>query len=171
MNKNRTISIKCDRQQKSSKKILETIERETSIPRGMMYLVSQGKVLNDMKTTEENNIDWNVFENNRRDGNRRADGNNRDRRGHRKERRGPSDDAMFLRKGIINAIHRSDEKWKVTQRRQMKRWTLVYKQSRTQSETSCVARTQQSRKCKKKVLTGTNGSTKESRDMEKKYSM
>ena len=33
----------------------------------------------------------------------------------------PSDDAMFLRKGIINAIHRSDEKWKVTQRKQMKK--------------------------------------------------
>ena len=46
----KTISIKCDRQQKAAK-ILETAERKTLISRGMMYLVSQGKVLNDKKTT------------------------------------------------------------------------------------------------------------------------
>ena len=45
----KTISIKCDKMQKA-------VERNTSIPRGMTYLVPQGRVLNDKKTTEENTI-------------------------------------------------------------------------------------------------------------------
>ena len=49
----KTISIKCDRQQKAAR-ILEIAERKTSIPRGMMYLVRQVNVLNDKKTTENN---------------------------------------------------------------------------------------------------------------------
>ena len=44
----KTIRIKCDRQQQAAR-TLETAERNTSIPRGMMYFVSQGKVLNDKK--------------------------------------------------------------------------------------------------------------------------
>ena len=54
--KGETISIKCDRQQKIAN-MLDILERKTSIPRGMMYLVSQGKVLNDKKTIEESNIE------------------------------------------------------------------------------------------------------------------
>ena len=52
----KTISIKCDKQQKAAR-ILETVERKTSIPQGMMYLGSREKVVNDKKTTEENNIE------------------------------------------------------------------------------------------------------------------
>ena len=52
----KTISIKWDRQQKTAR-ILETVETKTSIPRDMMYLVSQGKVLNDKVTMEENSIE------------------------------------------------------------------------------------------------------------------
>ena len=52
----KTISTKRDRHQKVAK-ILETVERKTSIPQGMLYLVHLGKVLNDKKTREENNIE------------------------------------------------------------------------------------------------------------------
>ena len=51
----KTISIKCDRKQKAAT-VSEKVERKTSIPRGMTYLVHQGKMLNDKKTLEENNI-------------------------------------------------------------------------------------------------------------------
>ena len=45
----KTISIKCDRQQKAVLRLLEIAERKTSIARGMMYLVNQGTVSNDWK--------------------------------------------------------------------------------------------------------------------------
>ena len=51
----KTISIKYDRQQKAAT-ILETVERKTLITRDVMYLVNQGKMLNDKKTIEEHNI-------------------------------------------------------------------------------------------------------------------
>ena len=38
----------------------------------------------------------------------------------------PSEDAMFLRKEIIDALKRSDEKWKVTQGKPTKRWNIFY---------------------------------------------
>ena len=52
----KTVGIKCDRKQTAAR-ILETVERRTLIPRDLMYLVSQGKVLKDNKTKEENNIE------------------------------------------------------------------------------------------------------------------
>ena len=54
-NNGKTISIKCDKQQKAAT-TSEKVERKTSIPRGMTYLAHQGKVLNDKNTTEENNM-------------------------------------------------------------------------------------------------------------------
>ena len=39
----------------------------------------------------------------------------------------PSDDAMFLRREIIDALKRSDEKWKLTRGEQTKRWTNLMK--------------------------------------------
>ena len=52
----KTISIECDIQQKAAR-ILQTAERKTSISRGAMHLASQGKVLNDKKTIEENSVE------------------------------------------------------------------------------------------------------------------
>ena len=51
----KTIIVKCDKKQKEAT-IAETVERRAAIPRDMMYLVNQGKVLNEKKTSEENNI-------------------------------------------------------------------------------------------------------------------
>ena len=51
----KTISIKCYKKQKAAS-ILEKVERRSLIPRGMTYLVHQGKVMSGKKTIEENNI-------------------------------------------------------------------------------------------------------------------
>ena len=65
----------------------------------------------------------------------------------------PCDDLMFLRREIIDAITRSDEKmetysktdekmdkfgekWRITKREQMKRWTHFYRQLTIESEPS-----------------------------------
>ena len=71
-NNGKTISIKCDTKQKAAS-TSEKGERKTSIPSGMTNLVHQGKVQNDKKTMEENNIGTaatikNIFENFRRIG-------------------------------------------------------------------------------------------------------
>ena len=46
----------------------------------------------------------------------------------------PSEDAMFLRKEIIDALKRSDEKWKVTQGKTTKRWKSFHNKSQIQLE-------------------------------------
>ena len=53
----KTLSIKCVRKQKAAT-ISDEVERRSSIPRGMTYLVlvHQGKVMNEKKTKEENSI-------------------------------------------------------------------------------------------------------------------
>ena len=50
----KTINIECDKKQKAPT-ISDEVERRSSIPRGMTYLVHHGKMLNEKKTTEENN--------------------------------------------------------------------------------------------------------------------
>ena len=51
----KTISIKCDKKRKAVS-ILDEVERRCTIPRSMTYLVLHGKVLNEKRTIEENNI-------------------------------------------------------------------------------------------------------------------
>ena len=51
----KTISIKCDEKRKAMS-ILDEVERRSAIPRSMTYLVHHGKVLNEKRTIEENNI-------------------------------------------------------------------------------------------------------------------
>ena len=52
----KTISIKCDKKQKAAS-ISDEVERRSAISRRMTHLVLHGKVLNEKKTTEENNIE------------------------------------------------------------------------------------------------------------------
>ena len=52
----KTITVNCDRRQ-NAKRIMEILERKTSIPRDQLYLVNQGKVLIEKKTIEESNIE------------------------------------------------------------------------------------------------------------------
>ena len=51
----KTICIKCEGKQTAAI-ISDELERRSSIPRDMTYFVHQGKVMNEKKTIEENNI-------------------------------------------------------------------------------------------------------------------
>ena len=50
----KTISIKCDKKQKTTI-ISDEVERRSLIPRDMTYFVYQGKVMKEKKIIEENN--------------------------------------------------------------------------------------------------------------------
>ena len=51
----KTISIKCDKKRKAMS-ILDEVERRSAISRSITYLAHHGKVLNEKRTIEENNI-------------------------------------------------------------------------------------------------------------------
>ena len=50
-----TITIKCDKKKKAAT-VSDEVEIRSLIPRGMTYIVHHGKVMNENKTIEENNI-------------------------------------------------------------------------------------------------------------------
>ena len=52
----KTISIKCDKKQKTAI-ISDEVERRSLIPRDMTYFVHKGKVISEKNTTEENDIE------------------------------------------------------------------------------------------------------------------
>ena len=52
----KTTSIKCDRNMTAAV-ISDEVERRSSIPRDMTYLVHKGKMMNEKKTIKENNIE------------------------------------------------------------------------------------------------------------------
>ena len=52
----KTTSVKCERRQNTTR-IMEIVERKTSIPRGQLFVATQGKVLKDKKTIEESSIE------------------------------------------------------------------------------------------------------------------
>ena len=52
----KTLSIKCDRRQTIAR-ILDDVERKTTIQQHVFYLANQGKALSDKKTIEESNIE------------------------------------------------------------------------------------------------------------------
>ena len=115
----KTSSIKCDKKRKAE------VEIRSTIPRSMTYLVHHGKVLNEKGTIEENNIGTETTI----DMSLRLLGgmekselmDTLESEEHREKKRKleetcegkltrPSEDAMFLRKEIIDAFKRSDEK-------------------------------------------------------------
>ena len=51
----KTVSMKCNRKQRAAT-ISDEVEIRSSIPRGMTYLVHQGKVMNEKKTIGEHNV-------------------------------------------------------------------------------------------------------------------
>ena len=55
MSSGKTISLKRAKKQKATS-ISDEVERRYAIPRGMTYFVHHGKVLNEKRTIEENNI-------------------------------------------------------------------------------------------------------------------
>ena len=130
----KTISIKCDKKQTAT--ISDEVERRSLILRDMTYFAHQRKVMIEKKTKEENNIEAEAaLEMSLRllGGMEKSEPmdtleSEEDREKKRKleemcegKLTRPSEDAMFLRKEIIDALNRSDEKWKVTQRKPTKR--------------------------------------------------
>ena len=182
----KTISIKCDRQQKAAR-LLEIAERKTSIPRGMMYLVNQGKVLNDRKIKENNNeagttieMSLRIMGGMKKEEQMETSETEEDTEKRKlKEMIGSkpsrlSDDAECLKTEIINEIKRSDEKMEHLSKRTEDRMEIYSNRTdekngkyhachheRTQSAFKYRERTQPW-KNEKKMMTGTNKSMKES---------
>ena len=109
----KTISIKCDKKQK--------VDMKTSIPQGITHLVHQGKVLNDKKTMEENNIgaEATIEMSLRLQESEMIDSlESEDEREKKRKLKGKStrriDDAMFLRREIIDAIKNRTNRLKLT---------------------------------------------------------
>ena len=106
--------------------MLEEVERRTMIPRDMTRLVHKGKAINGKKSMKENNIKANeTIEMSLRllgrDGSKRAYGHTRNRRRQRKKKGSwdegkegkttkSNDDMAHLKKDIMEALKKSDEK-------------------------------------------------------------
>ena len=135
MIKGKTISIKCEGKQTAGI-ISDEVERRSFIPRDLTYLVHKGKVVIEKKTIEENNIEAEAtLEMSLRllggmDKNEQMDTHEReeDREKKRKLEEGkegkmtkPNDHAVYLRRDVMEALKRSDEKWKATQERLTKK--------------------------------------------------
>ena len=125
----KTISIKCEGMMTTAV-ISEEVERISSIPRDMTHLVHRGKLMSENKTIKGNNIEAEAtFEMYLRllggmDKNEQMDTHEteEDREKKRKLEEGkegkmtkPNDDTVYLRRDIMEALKRSDEKWKATQ--------------------------------------------------------
>ena len=133
----KTSIVECHNKQRTAT-MAETVERRAAIPRDMMYLVNQGKVLNEKKTIEENNIgnDTTVVmslrllggmeKNEQMDTQETEEDREKKRKFEGKEGKvlNPSDDAVYLRRDIMEAFKSSDEKWKITQGKTMKNGKL-----------------------------------------------
>ena len=132
----KTISIKCEGKQTAAVKSDE-VERRSLIPRDMTYLVHKGKVMIEKKTIEENNIEAEAsLEMSLRllggmEMNEQTDTHEivEDREKKRKLEEGkegkmtkPNDHTVYLRRDIMEALTRSDEKWKATHERPTNKW-------------------------------------------------
>ena len=120
----KTISIKCDRNMTAAV-ISDEVERRSSIPRDMIRLVHKGKMLSEKKTMKENNIEAEAtIEMSLRllggmEMNEQMDTHEteEDREKKRKLEEGkegkatkPNDDMVYLKRDIMEALERSDEK-------------------------------------------------------------
>ena len=120
----KTISIKCDRNMTAAV-ISDEVERRSSIPRDMMRLVHTGKMLSEKKTMKENNVEAEAtIEMSLRllggmEMNEQMDTHEteEDREKKRKLEEGkegkatkPNDDMVHLKRDIMEALKRSDDK-------------------------------------------------------------
>ena len=126
-----TISVKCDRKQKAAT-ISDEVERRSSIPRGMTYLLHQGKMMNEKKTIEENNIGaettiemslrllGGMDESDKKDTSE-TEGEREKKRKLEETSEGKStrtsEESVFLQKEIIDAIKKSKEKMEIYSRK------------------------------------------------------
>ena len=131
----KTISIKCDRNW-SAAVILDEVERRSSITRDMIRLVYKGKKLSEKKTMKERNIEaeatiemsLRLFGGMEMNEQMNTYETEEDREKKRKLEEGKegkamksNDDMIYLKRDIMEALTRSDEKWKATQERLMRK--------------------------------------------------
>ena len=120
----KTICIKCEGKQIAAI-ISDEVERRSLIPRDMTYLVHQGKVMIEKKTIEENNIEaettlemslrllGGMEKNEQMDTHETEEDREKKRKleeGKEGKMTKPSDDTVYLRRDIMEALKRSDEK-------------------------------------------------------------
>ena len=120
----KTISIKCEGKQIATI-LFDEVERRSLIPRDMTYLAHQGKVMNEKKTMEENNIEPEAtlvmslrllggMENNEQMDTHATEEDREKKRKLEDGKEGkmmkPNDDTVFLRRDIMEALKRPDQK-------------------------------------------------------------
>ena len=120
--------------------ILEEVERRTQVPRDMTRLVHKGKMINGKKSMKENNIEAKeMIEMSLRllggmEVNEQMDTHEteEDREKKRKLDEGkegkmtkPNEDMAHLKRDIMEALRKSDEKWIATQERPTKKWNAT----------------------------------------------
>ena len=119
----KTISVKCDRNMTAAV-ISDEVERRSSIPRDMTYLVHKGKMMNEKKTVKENNLGG-MEKNKQMDTHETEEDREKKRKleaGKEGKARKPNDDMVYLKRDIMEALKRSDEKWIATKEKPMKKW-------------------------------------------------
>ena len=120
----KTISIQCEGKQTASI-ISDEVERRSLIPRDMTYLVHKGKVMIEKKTMEENNIEaeatlemslrllGGMEKNEQMDKHETEEDREKKRlleEGKEGKMTKPNDDTVYLRRDIMEALKRPDEK-------------------------------------------------------------
>ena len=131
----KTISKTCEGKQKAAC-ISDEVERGSLIPRDMTYLAHQGKVMNEKKTIEENNIGAEAtlemslrllgMEKNEQMDTQETEEDREKKRKLEEGKEGkmmkPSDDTVYLRRDIMEALKRSDEKMESYSRKADEKW-------------------------------------------------
>ena len=137
----KTISIKCEGKMTAAV-ISDEVERRSSIPRDMTYLVHKGKAMSEKKTIKENSIEaeasiemslrllGGMEKNEQMDTHETEEEREKKRKleeGKEGKMTKPIDDTAYLRRYTLEALRRSDEKWIATQERPMKNGKLLKK--------------------------------------------
>ena len=120
----KTISVKCEGKQTAAV-ISDEVERRSSIPRDMTYLVHKGKMMSEKQTIKENNIEaeatiemsLRLLGGMEKDEQMDTHETEEDREKKRKLEEGkegnatkPNDDMVYLKRDIMEALKRSDAK-------------------------------------------------------------
>ena len=141
----KTISIKCHRNMTEAV-ISDEVERRSLIPRDMIRLVHKGKMLSEKKTMKEDNIEAEAtiemslrllggLEVNEQMDTHETEEDMEKKRKLEEAKEGkatkPIDDMVYLKRDIMEALKRSDEKWTATQERPMKKWKATQKKRPT----------------------------------------
>ena len=137
----KTISIKCEGKQTATV-ISDEVERRSLIPRDMTYLVHKGKVMSEKKTIEEHNIEaeatlemslrllGGMEMNEQMDTHETGEDREKIRKleeGKEGKMTNPNDDTVYLRRDIMEALKRSDEKMESYSRKADEKMELLKK--------------------------------------------